>query len=409
MFIVRYPSAASFVEDLTYGFRPVQVPRENRHLLLLKTTKEAILTSRLNREIKLYLVPDDRRGLPHYLGIITAFFDDHAEPIVIWSPLRPGDEFTNGLLTTLRQEDFELYFFDELGREVMGVRAGIDDGARFERITSLAHFSDFERSEAGEILARMTEWFSRRRPEDDRSSFTLAFEDSLYPEDLVAIDAGDPLDFHGSGGRPSINSLEREEPGQFQERDILRLFQRAFPASNLYLNPFWPDTNDEIADVLCFDGRVLLVIQAKDSPNTERVLRRTLSRKRSVIRGHIEKAAGQLRGALSRISGLRSVVISTADGVHELPLGECILIGLVVVREMFDDDYRACSQPVIETWKRSGAPCVLLSYPSLHEITLHRDDPEGFLSVIYELLSAAQREGEYPKPRFLDPPRRSQG
>jgi acetyl esterase/lipase len=56
------------------------------------TNKEAILTARLNRQIKVYLIPDVHTpGRAN--GFITAFFDDHDEPMVVFNlAQRPQDD-----------------------------------------------------------------------------------------------------------------------------------------------------------------------------------------------------------------------------------------------------------------------------------------------------------------------------
>src|SRR5690606_28110417 len=123
---------------------------------------------------------------------------------------------------------------------------------------------------------------------------------NLYPDDLLVIDTNpEAYDFNGAEGNPAVTSLERQEPGAFQERDIVAFLKRAFPADAIFLNPVRLDTGREFSDVLCLTDDVLLVVQAKDSPNTEAALRRDINRKRAVIRSHIEKASLQLRGALS--------------------------------------------------------------------------------------------------------------
>jgi hypothetical protein len=72
------------------AFNPSKLQAEGRFSLLIKATKEAILAARLNQHIKIYLVPDEGTT-SGCLGFITAFFDDHDDPIVLLSPLCIGD------------------------------------------------------------------------------------------------------------------------------------------------------------------------------------------------------------------------------------------------------------------------------------------------------------------------------
>ena len=76
---------------------------------------------------------------------------------------------------------------------------------------------------------------------------------------------------------PRIQSLEREEPGEFQEQEVARLLWRVFPWTSVIVNPVRVDTGRELCDILVTQPDSILIIQAKDSPNTEASLRRSNS------------------------------------------------------------------------------------------------------------------------------------
>ena len=84
--------------------------------------------------------------------------------------------------------------------------------------------------------------------------------------------------------------------------------------SIVFLNPIREDTGTELTDVLAVTEEVVLLIQAKDSPNTEASLRRPIDRTRSVIRSHIDKAAKQLRGAIAKMQSRDEVILRTPKG-----------------------------------------------------------------------------------------------
>jgi hypothetical protein len=58
MFTLAFPSILSHLRQLEYGLQPVRVPPDDRFILIIKMSKEAILTARLNQQIKIYLIPD---------------------------------------------------------------------------------------------------------------------------------------------------------------------------------------------------------------------------------------------------------------------------------------------------------------------------------------------------------------
>lgn len=372
--------------------------------MLVKAPKEAILTARLNQQIKIYLVPDERVTNGSF-GFITAFFDDHDEPLVIFTPLYAGDALLTDLTAALTQTSFDLYFFDEHDREIMGVHAHVKNVERFREVLDITRFPSFNRSEVAPTLKAMEDWFGRRTSDDDSRAFIVEFETALYPDDLMIIDARpEAYDYRGSNGNVAVTSLERDEPGPFQERDIVFLLQRAFSGDSVFLNPFRTDTDTELTDVLCHTDEVMVLVQAKDSPNNKATLRRSIDRKRAVIRAHIEKGARQLRGALSYVTNRDELNIKTSNGTHALAVDGRVICGIVIVREMFDDDYGPCSAPVLTVARDCEVPCVLMDYTALHVMTLHLRDPARLVGAFYQMFEVALKNGEYPKPRFLGSP-----
>lgn len=404
MFSIQYPSILSNLSQLAYGYQPVQLLKERLFSLLVKTPKEAILTARLNQQIKIYLIPDER-VVSGSFGFITAFFDDHDEPLVIYTPLYAGDALLTDLTAALTQTSFDLYFFDEHDREMMGVHAHVQNVEHFRKVLDVTRFPSFCQSEVAPTLKAMEDWFGRRTPDDDNRAFIIEFESPLYPDNLIIIDARpEAYDYRGSNGNVAVTSLERNEPGPFQERDIVSLFQRAFPGDSIFLNPFRTDTGTELADILIHNDEVIVLVQAKDSPNNKATIRRNIDRKRTVIRAHIEKGARQLRGALSYVTNHDVLHIKNSNGAYALAVNGRVICGVVIVREMFDDDYGPSSAPVLNVARACKLPCVLMDYAALHVMTLHLRDPALLLGAFFQLFEVALEKGEYPKPRFLGSP-----
>lgn len=407
MFSLDHPEILSHLGQLIYGFQPVQFP-DGRFCLIIKAGKEFILTARINNGFKIYLVPD--MAVPgQSLGFMTAFFDDHDEPLVLFTPLYAGDDMVRDLAGALSQDSFDLFFFDEHDREFMGTRSRVRDVARFRTTMTETQFPTFDMDDLAATIDAMGGWFGLRNAKDDDQAFAVELGERLYSDDMVIIDVrDDAYDFQGSGGLVMMTSLERTEPGAFQERDIVALLRRAFPGEAIYLNPMREDSGTELTDVLVVTDEVVLLVQAKDSPNTETSLRRSINRKRAVIRSHIDKGAKQLRGALTHILERESIVLRTVSGPRTVDVADRAVVGLVVVREMFDDDYKACSAPVLAVADACEQPCVLLDYAALHLMALRLASPARLINGFYQMFAVAMEHGEFPKPRFSGAPQREE-
>ncbi len=406
MFLLDHPEILSHLGQLSYGYQPVQFANEH-FALIVKAGKDFILTERLKNELKIYLVPDIANP-GRSLGFITAFFDDHDEPLVMLTPLFAGDAMLTDLTAVLSQDQFNLYFFDEHDRELLGSSSQVRDVARFREVLAETLFPMFDMNNVAGIHAAMTDWFGLRILDDDAGSFTVDLGERLFFDDFLIMDLrNEAYNFVGGDGQAMMTSLEREEPGPFQERDIVALLRRAFPSETVFLNPIREDSGTELTDVLVVTDEVVLLVQAKDSPNTKAALDRSIDRKQKVIRSHIEKGAKQLRGALAYILERKEILLRTGSGTTQsVAVADRATCGVVVVREMFDDDYRACSAPVLAVAAACDQPCVLLSYPSLHVLTLHLPSPDRLISGLLQIFDVATEHGEYPKPRFLEKPQR---
>ena len=401
MLSITYPSILQCLQDFDYGLLPFYIPSENRFLLTIKVPKEAILTARLNNEFKVYLIGDEI-GSESHVGLITAFFDDHDEPMVLKTPLFGGDEMLNDISLLFAQNEFEVYFFDELNRELMGVKGFNNDFERFRAEISKATFSENSHAEILRVIKRLEDQFAIRDSGDDAHAYKISLGDRLYPDDLLIVDArNEAYCFIDAKESIVTTSLERDvEPGPMQERDIAMMMNRVFDSECIYINPYREDTKKELTDILVVTDKKMLFIQAKDSPNTEDILRRSIERKRTTIRSHIQKASNQLRGALTYARDNNGIIITTSDEAITIPISERQLVGLIVVREIFDDDYPECSAPVLKVVQSLELPAVLLDYAGLHIMTQNLRNPVHFINGLFNMLDVALEQNEFPKPAW---------
>ena len=404
MLSIEHPSILLNLRQFRYGLMPVFPEPSGAGALLLKVPKEAILAARLNNEIRVYLLSDGV-GPASHLGVVTAFFEDHDEPLMISTVLFSGDHLLTDLVSVLSQAEFDLYFFDEHNREWMGVRVTNPHVDRCRRELGNATFAPFDMATYTDLANRLHHRFAVRDKDDDRLAFTLTLGERLYPDDFMIFDTRpEAHGFREARSRPAIGRLVREDPGPPQERDIAVLFSRAFPAEDIYLNPFREDTAKELTDILVTTERVMLFVEAKDSPNTAASLNRSMERKRQAVQKQIDKAAKQLRGGLSYAKEHGGATVQTADGPSKVPLDGRQLLGLIVVREMFDHDQFANSKPVLDLVEQLQLPIMLIDYAGLHMISLNLRTPERFINALHNLFDAAIEHGRFPRSVWSGPP-----
>jgi hypothetical protein len=254
----------------------------------------------------------------------------------------------------------------------------------------------------------MTHWFARRTEADDLAALRVTFLENLYPDDLLILDAGETgFDFIAAGSEP-ISSLLREDPGPFQERDIVKLMERHFPPDAILLNPFRTDADTEFADVVVAHENVLVIFQAKDSPNTPEILGRSLARKRKAIESHLAKAVKQMRGAFAHMAADDELKLRTPGVEITIDLEDRFVIGVIVLREMFDDQFQNYSQPVLRLMQQAQQACLVLDYAALHILTCGLSSWEAFVAALDDMVVFGLDHGEFPRPRFLGPSEREQ-
>ena len=197
--------------------------------------------------------------------------------------------------------------------------------------------------------------------------------------------------------------LEREEPGSFQERDIVELLQRIFPPEQIFLGPLRLTDREEICDVLVITDVRVLVIQAKDSPNIEAVMRKDISKKRSTIMRHLTKAIKQVKGAIGYIQASITLKMLISGEEVSIDLMGKEIVSLIVVRELFSDQYGEYSPPILDLVKKTEIACIPLDYMELHMYTMHLDDEDAFFAAFYQVFNNAIARGEFPRLRFKMP------
>jgi len=395
MLTLRFPQLKSELKQASIGLWPARLPKEAGFLVLAKLPKQCILTAVDQRFLKMYFVPLEVRGV-RLLGVTTAFFDDADEPLVVRTLLF-DDELSSALLTAMLEPRLRIYLFDDHGRELAGFACEVTDPAGLrERINS------FDRSPPDlDVMAdaydAVVQWFSHRSDDDDARAFHLELDDELFPSDLFTIDFDQ--DLGGFAGAPLVahHSLVQENAGRFQEPDMLRSLQRIFSNEQLSMNPMRADKPDkEFADALVVTPTHVVIVQAKDSPNTPAMLKRTLARKRTTGHHQLTEAAKQLQGAIGHCRRGDTLQLIVAGTHHVLQVAGKTVIGIMVVRELFPDETGRHLDAIGQVREKTGVDAILLDYTGLALLTFHSPDVEAFLGAV-DGLSGEAKAGRYPE------------
>ena len=399
MLSILHPQIVPVVQDFPGGLLPVSVGNESRPKLIVKTTKEMLLAAKVNRGFKIYVIPMTLAG-NETIGLISAFFDDEDEPLVIFTPLFGDDGPMRDLLEALKCDTLDIHFFDEHTRELLGYVATLNcPPTTKDRLTS-SSLCTFDRALAISALNQMPVWFGQRSHDDDLSAIEIVFGESLIPDDIFYLDARpNNHDYHGSSDF-SFSQLEREEPGGFQEQDIAHLLKKLFSPKQIYMNPLRITDRKEIADLLVLTESEVIVVQAKDSPNIERVLRNDIERKRSTTRKALDKAISQEQGAIRYMRSISPLKILVGGETLEIDISRQTFRALIVVKELFDDEYSVYSPPILKLSEETQVPCIALDYGELHMYMAKLSSEEAFFQAFDRVFSHGVKTGKFPRLRI---------
>ncbi len=396
MLTLSNPEIIAKVRELGGGLLPIMV--EGKRALVVKMHKEALLAARENKGFKFYVAPlPTTSGLT--IGLVTAIFDDFDEPLTVRTPLFGGDPFLDEILDVLYSEEINIYFFDEHAREWLSYRCSLNDPGSLLKSGDPVIFPEFQPSLLLPLMKALESWFSYREPEDDSKAITVTLEEELWPSDFAVLDSREGIHSYWGGEGYSYSSLTRDDnPGYFQERDIVAGFQKVFRADQLILNAYRVDEDLEFTDVVASGHEALILVQAKDSPNTDKSLARKLSRKIKTSEGQVSEALGQMRGAFNYALRQEPILLKIQEQQVELLKGERQIINLVVVKELFPSQGSHIAATMKE-WYGRGHFLLVLDYPSFSVFTHQFGQEKAFVDTLNHYLLKTISENEWVEPK----------
>jgi len=401
MFSLLYPEAMFLVRDLSIGLMPIWLKDDPIPKIIVKASKETILAAKMCQGFSIYLVPYTVENIQSH-GFIAAFFDDADEPLTVGGAIikELGAE---GFRKAFLSEIVDVHFFDELNREMLGYRARATISKEYSVVLAKEIFPSLSGLSQGVVLECISAWFGLRNARDDAKAIAIKFEEGLVPDNIAYIDATlESNAFHGGDGVTNTH-LRREEPGKFQEIDIIHLLQRVFDSRDIYWSPLRIYDREEVADIIVSTDRSILIIQAKDSPNIERILQTPIERKRKKAVSSIEAAVRQARGAigyLKKQSPMPVIINENEINIHWMGKN---IYSLLIVKELFDDNYDAYTTPMLKLSKDTGIPCIALSYSELHQYTAHLRGDDAFFEAYTRVFTHGYETGMFPRLRLHHP------
>jgi hypothetical protein len=396
MLTVLHPQVKPQIASFQGGLLPVRLPGDKNLSLVVKVSKEMILAAKMRGGFAFYLPK-----LPSTSGLttslVTAFFDDADQPLTLTSALFGDDAWAQGILEILGYDQLDVYFFDDQNYEWLSYRTTLDDPGSCLIGEDPIYLLDYHPQTAQGIHSALQNWFGWREEKDDEQAIRVVFSEPLSPEDLYVMDMTvENNSYLGSGGFRR-DSLTRDDPGYYQERDISVCLLRAFDPNKIMMNPRRKDNNKEILDHLVLTDDVAVLIQAKDSPTTEVSLGRSIDRKRQMTHQQIGAAIKQINGAARYLAREKTAKLVVGGKDVEVTLGKRRVIGLTVVKELFDDEGEAYAVACADMADLSCGGMVM-DYSSFHAFTHHFSNERGFIAAL-ELLAREVRSGKWIKPK----------
>src|ERR1700692_371088 len=173
MLSILHPEVMPEIRSFPGGLLPIRNIATDVLVLAIKAPKEMILTAKVRQGFKFYVAPL-ATNLGVTPGLITAFFDDADEPLVIKTPIF-DDGMTDHLREILNCETLDIYFFDEHCREWMSYRASLRDGGSCLKDGAAIKLFEITEKRFRAALEGLGYWFGQRSSEDDERAISVTF------------------------------------------------------------------------------------------------------------------------------------------------------------------------------------------------------------------------------------------
>jgi len=165
------------------------------------------------------------------------------------------------------------------------------------------------------------------------------------------------------------------------------------------MNPLRVDDRREIADILVITQSEVLMIQAKDSPNTEQLIGTSIQRKKATASKALEKGMNQVAGAVRYLRSQSILEMIVGGSTIRLDISKKRCVSLIVVKELFDEVLTSYSEQILKLAREIQIPCVALGYQELVQYS-QLSSPAKFLQALDFIYSEGVRVGQFPRLRI---------
>lgn len=114
----------------------------------------------------------------------------------------------------------------------------------------------------------------------------------------------------------------------------------------------------------------------------------------------LKKAACQLNGAISYAVDSGHLDVTVEGMSHRVPVADREIVGLIVVRELFDDEFSSYSPVLLDLFDRTGIRCFTLDYPELHQYTFFLRTEEDLVDALDQVFEVARENRFFPRLRL---------
>lgn len=401
MLSITHPAVMTYVHQLPIGLLPIIFKGDPVPRLIVKANKELILSAKVRKAFAVHLIPYDVAGVKS-VGFLAAFPDDQQHPLILAGALIE-ELMGHEMCIALMSSEVNVHFFDELGREILGYRARFTSSDAHRDLLKNSKIPSIGGLNQSAILSYLSDWFRVSGTREDAQAIKVELLEALFPEEFVFADMRDDSHQYQGSPRVSYYTLEREEPGDFQEKEIIALLQRTFEPGTIYFSPKRIYDREEVADILVVTERNVIIVQAKDSPNLERTINLPIARKKSTAIKALKKAAAQVRGAANYLRRRQPAVFLINDAEIEVSLEGKGVYGLVVMKELFDDDFDEYTSVLLNLYEQAQVPTIPLSYSELHQYTRFLAGDEAFLEAFMKVFDWGCKTGMFPRLRVMPP------
>lgn len=406
MLRLKYPSLYEhLLPKLEFGLHPVKLGDGEDYFLIVKCSKEIILTAELNNGFDIYS-PLINCDSVKTTSLLSVFYDCDDDPLTIMTFITDDCAYDKNVFKEVfSQEIINIYFVSQSNIDILSFKSKIEcSDSVFENLKSSNFMSDFH--ETIPILNNaLCDYFHEKINEKDRVK--ISFIEPVTQNFTAIFDCSKMAELHHVNDNGILTSTLRiDEPGESQEHEIAGFLNRVFDHSKIYMNPLKINDREEMSDLIVIGDDYIYFVQAKDSPNNESVIRNSIQRKKSTVKKHLKKAVKQMKGAIKHASlkdNLEFYVKETDDTLTKVSTNIGVLEkrGIIVLKELFPEDMVDYTSLIIDMCNEMKEECIVFDFNDLSNCTVNIDNEVVFSEMFESSFKQACQDGEFPKYRLV--------